>query len=126
MSFKAYVRISIIGAVGGGLIDLIYITLAGPSAIFNLILGITNRYMLFGAHVVLGGAMGMLFLVLLHSLKLKPSWFAGIFWGLLCLGIIGGIPALITNTITPITTFFGFFVWILYGLILVAGMKVAK
>ena len=111
------------GAIGGMAVDLIYISLAGPSGLFTLI-GITERCAVFGSHVVLGGFLGILFSLILKKLPNFNIWLAGILWGLACLLFIGGIPSFIAKLpISSITIFFGLLVWILYGLILAAIRK---
>ena len=111
------------GAIGGAAVDLIFLTFAGPSALLTLILGIEDRLSILAAHVVLGGILGMLFVLILRALKKRPSWKHGILWGLVCLAIIGGIPSLFVQDVTAIATIFGFIVWIIYGLILVGTIR---
>ncbi len=110
------------GLVGGAVVDIIYIGLAGPSAFFSVV-GITERYDVFLSHVVLGGILGILFLMFLKRLPSLNVWAAGIIWALICLVTIGGIPAFLTKTITPITTISGILVWLLFGFILSATTK---
>lgn len=108
------------GVLGGMAVDLIYIELAGPSALFTLI-GITNRLAVFWSHALLGGILGLIFLVILGRLPHLNIWLAGISYGLACLTLIGGVPSTIARfpmTLTTIT--FGFLVWIIFGLILAA------
>jgi len=111
------------GVIGGMVVDLIYINLAGPSGLFTL-LGITERSAVFWSHAVLGGILGMLFVMILKRLPDFNVWLAGIFYGLACLVFIGAIPSFIVKLIiTPQTIVFGFIVWILFGLILAATLK---
>jgi len=110
------------GVVGGAVVDLIFINLAGPSALFTL-LGITERVSVFWSHLLLGAISGTLFVLIVGLLPKVNLWLAGLTWGLVCLGIIGGIPSYFAGLISPKTTAFGFFVWILYGLILVIALK---
>jgi len=111
------------GVIGGMVVDLIYINLAGPSGLFT-ILGITERSAVFWSHAVLGGILGMLFVMILKRLPDFNVWLAGIFYGLACLVFIGAIPSFIVKLIiTPQTIVFGFIVWILFGLILAATLK---
>ncbi|MDD2696958.1 MAG: hypothetical protein PHE52_02265 [Candidatus Pacebacteria bacterium] len=111
------------GVSGGMVVDLIYITFAGPSGLFTL-LGITERSEVFWSHAFLGGILGILFAMILNKLPNFNIWLAGIFYGLACLALIGAIPSFIVKlTITPLTIIFGFIVWILFGLILAATLK---
>ncbi len=111
------------GVIGGMVVDLIYINLAGPSGLFT-ILGITERSAVFWSHAVLGGILGMLFVMILKRLPDFNVWLTGIFYGLACLVFIGAIPSFIVKLIiTPQTIVFGFIVWILFGLILAATLK---
>ena len=111
------------GVIGGMVVDLIYINLAGPSGLFTL-LGITERSAVFWSHAVLGGILGILFVMILKRLPDFNLWLIGIFYGVACLVLIGAIPSFIVKlTITPQTIVFGFIVWILFGLILAATLK---
>ena len=110
------------GFIGGAVVDLVFISLAGPSAFFSL-LGITGRLAVFFSHLALGAVLGVLFVLISRKLSKFNIWFLGILWGLVCLGIIGGIPACLTNSITSTTTIFGFVVWLLFALILVSTIK---
>ncbi|MFH1180940.1 MAG: hypothetical protein V1705_00845 [bacterium] len=110
------------GVLGGMIIDLIFINLAGPSALFTII-GITERINVFISHAVLGGILGIIFTVLVRKLPRLNIWLAGILWGLVCLGVIGGIPSFFVKLVNPLTALFGFIVWLIYGLILAAAMK---
>jgi len=109
------------GAVGGAVIDLIFITFIGPSAMFSL-MGITGRINVFFSHVILGGILGILFVSILKKLPKINVWLAGILWGIFCMAIVGGIPAIFYYSGGPsfITVISAFGVWTLYGLILAA------
>lgn len=111
------------GAIGGAAVDLIFITFIGPSSLFFL-MGITGRINVFLAHVVLGGILGVLFVLTLA--KWRHIWLAGILWGLLCLGIVGGIPSFFVNAVNAKTTIAAFAVWLLFGTILAATIKFFK
>lgn len=110
------------GLIGGAVVDLVFINLAGPSAFFSL-LGITDRLAVFFSHLVLGAVLGVLFVLISRKLSGFNIWFLGVLWGLVCLGAIGGVPSYITGSITPATTIFGFLVWLLFALILVSTIK---
>ncbi|OIO46712.1 MAG: hypothetical protein AUJ31_01115 [Parcubacteria group bacterium CG1_02_39_15] len=113
------------GLIGGAVVDLVYIGLAGPSAFFSFV-GITERCDIFLFHTVLGGILGILFVTFLRRLPLLNIWLAGIIWGLICLVVIGGVPAFLTKTITLTTTISGFTVWLIFGFILAATIKFSK
>lgn len=111
------------GAIGGAAVDLIFITFVGPSSLFTL-MGITGRIDVFFSHVVLGGALGVLFVLTLA--KWRHIWLAGILWGLICLSIVGGIPSFFVNAVNIKTTIAAFAVWLLFGAILAATVKFFK
>jgi hypothetical protein len=114
------------GALGGAVVDLIYITFAGPSALFSSIIGMTERYQIFFGHLFLGGIFGVLFLAVLKKLSQfgLNIWLFGIFWGLFCMGLLGGIPSFFAHyLISAKIFFFSLTVWLFYGLILAASAK---
>ena len=111
------------GVIGGMVVDLIYINLAGPSGLFTL-LGITERSAVFWSHAVLGGILGILFVMILKRLPDFNLWLIGIFYGVACLVLIGAIPSFIAKlAIAPLNVVFAFIVWILFGLILAGALK---
>jgi hypothetical protein len=114
------------GALGGAVVDLIYISFAGPSALFSSIIGLTQRYQVFLGHLFLGGIFGILFMIILEKLVRfnLNVWIFGIFWGLFCMGLLGGMPSLFTHyLISAKIVVFSLMVWFLYGLILAASAK---
>ncbi len=112
------------GAIGGAVIDLIFITFIGPSALFSL-MGITGRISVFFSHVILGGILGILFVSILRKLPKINVWLAGILWGIFCMATVGGIPAIFYYSSGPsfVAVISSFGVWILYGLVLAAVIK---
>ncbi|MDO8663363.1 MAG: hypothetical protein Q7K28_00785 [Candidatus Wildermuthbacteria bacterium] len=112
------------GAIGGMAVDLIFITFIGPSALFTLF-SITGRYAVFFSHVILGGIMGVLFIIIARKFVKFNFVLAGLLWGYVCLIFLGAIPSLFTKyiVVTPIVTFFSFLVWSLYGVILAVVIK---
>ena len=112
------------GAVGGAVVDLIYISFAGPSGLFTL-LGITQRADVFLAHVVLGAILGVLFALISKKVYLN-IWLLGFIYSMLVMGLIGGIPSFILGLVNSAATIFGFIVWTLYGLILSGAIVLAK
>ncbi len=105
------------GILGGIVVDLVYINFAGPSGLFTL-LSITGRQTIFWGHAILGGILGILFVVLFRKLKVRKL-LAAIGWGIVSLIFIGAIPTIVAGIpITQSSTLWGVFVWILYGLIL--------
>lgn len=115
------------GVFGGIVVDLIFITFAGPSALFSLI-GITERASVFLAHAVLGGVMGIIFIFFVKRFPSTNVWLAGESWALICMMAVGGIPAAFYYPGIPSLkiTLFGFLVWFLYGFILAAAVKYTK
>jgi len=114
------------GIVGGMAVDLIFIGLAGPSAIFSII-GITERSDVFLSHAVLGGILGILFAMILRKLPRLNIWFAGVFFGLLCLLFVGAIPSFLAHyAFSATVVIFGFVVWIIFGFTLVAAIKISR
>ncbi|MEK9134793.1 MAG: hypothetical protein AAB451_00590 [Patescibacteria group bacterium] len=111
------------GAIGGAVVDLIYITFVGPSGLFTL-MGITERFSVFLSHVILGGILGMFFGLLVKRFASFNIYLMGLIFGLLCLGIIGGIPSSALGLVDPKATLFGFIVWLLFGLILAKTIKI--
>jgi hypothetical protein len=114
------------GALGGAVVDLIYISFAGPSALFSSIIGLTERYQVFLGHLFLGGIFGILFLVVFKKISQfgLNIWLFGIFWGLFCMGLLGGIPSFFVHyLISAKVFFFSLTVWLIYGLILAAAAK---
>ncbi|MFH0878044.1 MAG: hypothetical protein V1863_07490 [Candidatus Omnitrophota bacterium] len=106
------------GMLGGMFIDLVYIEFAGPSALFALI-GLTDRLVIFWSHAILGGILGIIFSLIVKRWPRPNIWLAGVFYGIACLGFLGAIPSLIAHfAMTPQAIMFGFFVWIVFGLIL--------
>lgn len=113
---------------GGAAVDLIFISFVGPSALFSL-MGIFGRMNVFFSHAVLGGILGVLFVLLLRKLPRINVWLAGISYGYLCMAVLGGIPAIFYYSDGPdlITTASSFGVWTLFGLILaVTGKNLSK
>ncbi|MDO8424884.1 MAG: hypothetical protein Q7S70_03015 [bacterium] len=106
------------GILGGMFIDLVYIEFAGPSALFTLI-GLTDRLAIFWSHAALGGILGMIFSLIIMRWSRPNVWLMGVSYGLACLGFLGAVPSLVAHfPMTPQTAMFGFFVWIVFGLIL--------
>lgn len=117
------------GVVGGAAVDLIYVTFAGPSFLLSSIIGLTERYQVFLGHLFLGGIFGVLFAVILNKVARfnLNIWICGIVWGLICMGVLGGIPSLfIRPPITSAMFLFSLTVWLLYGLILATATKLFK
>jgi len=117
------------GAVGGAVVDLIFISFAGPSFLLSFILGLTERYQIILGHMFLGAIFGILFIVILNKLARfnLNIWICGIFWGLFCMGVLGGIPSLFVQyPISATMVLFSLTVWLLYGSILAAAVKVFK
>lgn len=111
------------GVLGGMMVDLIYIELAGPSALFTLF-SITNRLAVFWSHAFLGGILGVVFVLLLPLAPRLNVGLAGLIYGLLCLALIGGIPSIIARfPLTSLTVSLGFLVWLIFGLILAYGRR---
>jgi uncharacterized membrane protein YagU involved in acid resistance len=115
------------GVIGGAVVDLIFINFAGPSALFSLI-GIIDRVEVFGAHIVLGGILGIIFVLILNLFSKINIWLAGELWGLLCMATIGGIPAQFYYPSFPSFKIivFGILVWSLFGFIIVVTLKLFK
>ncbi|MDO8554991.1 MAG: hypothetical protein Q7R75_00270 [bacterium] len=117
------------GVAGGALVDLIYITFAGPSFLLSSIVGLSERYQVFFGHLFLGGIFGILFVVILNKLSRFNFniWSCGVVWGLICMGVLGGIPSLfVRSPVTAAMFFFSLTVWLLYGLTLAAAIKLFK
>ncbi len=117
------------GAVGGAVVDLIFISFVGPSFLLSLILGLTERYQVFLGHLFLGGIFGILFILVLNKLARfnLNVWVCGILWGLVSMGVLGGIPSLFVQYPISVTmTLFSFMVWLIYGSTLAAAVKFFK
>lgn len=117
------------GILGGAIVDLIYINFAGPSVLLSFIIGLTERYQVFLGHLFLGGIFGILFVIIAKKLSKfhLNIWIFGIFWGLLSMGLLGGIPSLFVHyPISMTMIFFSLTVWLLYGLILATATKLLK
>lgn len=112
------------GMVGGAVIDLIFITFIGPSALFSLI-GITDRFFVFCAHVILGGILGIIFTVLTEKFYYSNILKAGLIYGLLCMEFVGGIPAIFyySDMLQIKIIISGFIVWTIFGGILSLFLK---
>lgn len=122
INFKTLLSGIMGGMLGGAIIDFIFITFVGPSGFF-ILLGITGRSEIFLGHIILGGILGIILGFIAEKFVAFNIYWAGIIFGLICLGLIGGIPSLIVGIITIKTTFFGLAVWLLYGLILAKTTK---
>lgn len=117
------------GAIGGAVVDLIFISFVGPSFLLSFILGLTERYQIILGHMLLGGIFGILFILVLNKLaRFNLSvWVYGIFWGLFCMAVLGGIPSLFVQyPINSTMVLFSLTVWLLYGSTLAAAVKIFK
>ncbi|MDD5144841.1 MAG: hypothetical protein PHW72_01835 [Candidatus Pacebacteria bacterium] len=116
------------GLIGGALVDFIFITFVGPSALFSLI-GITERWAVFSAHCLLGSLLGVIFIIFFYKLLEKVNiWVKGFLWGMVCMILFGGIPAFFYYPFFPgpIIILSGFLVWSILGLMIVLGIKASK